>query len=343
VAIYYLGTFPPEYGGVTIKNLNLYTALKDWISIDNVDFSEIKRKNINELLKLIRVIINPNHTFVVGVAGKKTRKKFCKLFYYINRKAMNRSIILLMGGTASNDIAEDPEYTKYVREYKKVYVETVGMQKILQAAGLKNVGYYPNGRFKPQNKIISRTVDCRNLKCVFFSLIQPQKGASIILDTAKKLPNVDFAFYGMIDEQYREEFYSKVGELSNVNYFGVFKGNSEDVYKELRKYDVLLLPTTWKAEGVPGILVEAKIAGIPVIVSNHNFNAEIVEDKYDGIVMEEITIDCLVKNIKNLLENSALLGIMSHNALESSHNYYIENYFDTVLSDLIFWRDEYEK
>ena len=45
MAIYYLGTFPPEYGGVTVKNQNLYSALSKKIEIDRVDFSEIKRRN----------------------------------------------------------------------------------------------------------------------------------------------------------------------------------------------------------------------------------------------------------------------------------------------------------
>ena len=37
---YYIGIFPPKYGGVTIKNDNLYNALKNYIEIDKIDLNK---------------------------------------------------------------------------------------------------------------------------------------------------------------------------------------------------------------------------------------------------------------------------------------------------------------
>lgn len=45
----------------------------------------------------------------------------------------------------------------------------------------------------------------------------------------------------------------------------------------------LLLPSKWSGEGVPGALVESKMAGIAAIVSDWNFNAEIVKNDSEGI------------------------------------------------------------
>lgn len=166
MGIYYLGAFPPSYGGVTVKNQNLYQALSGQIEIEKIDFNLIKKKNIREIIRLVRVMIGRNNRFVIGVSGKQTRKRFTQLLYYINRKAMNHSLIFLMGGTAANDIAFDPEYLKCASGYKMIYAETQGMIKTLEDAGLHNAGYYPNGRFKPKHQADVREKDGR-LRCVF--------------------------------------------------------------------------------------------------------------------------------------------------------------------------------
>ena len=255
----YLGSFPPPYGGVTIKNMNLHSALNAEIRIDKVDFSKIKAKDIQELFRLLSVLIRRNNFFVVGVAGQKTRKNFCKLLYYIHRKAMGHSLIFLMGGSVSHDIASDTEYQKYISAYKAVYVETQGMKTELEKVGLRNMHVYPNCRFRPQRCLdINRKLG-GSLRCVFFSRVTPDKGIDIVLDTAKILSSVEFHLYGEIDSAYCDTFTNALSISSNITYHGVFKGRDEEVYGELSKYDVMLLPTRWKFEGIPGVLVESKM------------------------------------------------------------------------------------
>lgn len=334
MSIYYLGPFPPAYGGVTIKNQNLYIALCDNLKIKKVDFNKIKRRNLKELMRLVMALLNQNNIFVIGVAGKNTRKNFSKLLYLLNRKAMEKSIIMIMGGSAANDIAEDSEFTKYVSTYKKVYVEIPGMIDRLKQVGLTNVGYYPNGRFTPKHLNAKEFSDSNKFRCVFFSLIQPEKGVDIIIETARQLPKIEFVFYGVIDEKYKAEFEACCTELNNVSYKGIFSGSAEEVYNELQQYDILLLPTRWKAEGVPGVLIEAKIAGVPAIVSNHNYNAEIVTDQYDGIVMQELTANCLKRSICSLVTNPTMKKNMSMNAQIAAEKYYIEKYIDELVEEV---------
>lgn len=332
--VFYLGAFPPGYGGVTIKNKNLYEALSTKIEISKVDFNLVKRKNIKETVRLIVALLGRNNRFVIGVSGKQTRKRFTQLLYYINRKAMNYSLIFLMGGTAANDIASDPEYLKCASGYKMIYAETQGMIKTLEDAGLHNAGYYPNGRFKPKKQVEVREKDGR-LKCVFFSAIHPEKGVDIILSAAESLPDISFGFYGTVDKDYRAEFGRFVDRLPNAEYYGVFTGNAEAVYKELFQYDVLLLPTRWKAEGVPGILVEAKIAGLVEVVSNHNYNSELVHDQVDGVVLPTSNIENLVSTLNNLKKDKELLLRLKEGSFLSAESFYIDNYIEDILKEII--------
>ena len=95
MSIVYMGAFPPGYGGVTIKNQNLYAALEKEIPIKKVDFNRVKRKDIKEAGRLVFHLLNPRNRFVVGVSGKITRKRFTQVLYYLNRKAMRKSIIMI--------------------------------------------------------------------------------------------------------------------------------------------------------------------------------------------------------------------------------------------------------
>jgi len=333
MSVVYMGAFPPGYGGVTIKNQNLYIALEKEMPIKKVDFNRVKRKNVKEAIRLVFHLLNPRDRFVIGVSGKTTRKRFTQVLYYLNRKAMKKSIIMVMGGTASHDMSVDPEYKKCAKGYKKIYVETQSMKLEMEGAGFENVDIYPNGRFRPQKDIELKTGD-KKLRCVFFSQIQPEKGVDLVLKAAEALPNIGFTFYGKIIDGFKEDFLNNVERLSNTSYRGVFKGTSEEVYAELSQYDVLLLPTRWEAEGVPGILVEGKIAGLAEIVTDHNYNAEIVENGQDGIVLKNNTVEELIEAILYVQENPDMLRKMKLRSRKSAEKYYIENSIPAIETNI---------
>lgn len=330
MSVFYIGGFPPPYGGVTTKNDNLYVALHERTDIKKIDFNTIKRKNIIEAFKLVVAFLNRRNRFVIGVAGKKTRKKLCKLLYFINKEAMKKSIIFLMGGTAANDIATDKEYQKYVSLYKCIYAETQGMVNTLKQSGLNNAGYYPNCRFRPERSFSPSEEAHSKLKCVFFSMIMKEKGADIVLDAAAQLPELSFSFYGPIDKKYEDEFLTTIKKLPNVCYNGVFSGTKDETYQELAQFDVLLLPTKYDIEGVPGILVESKIAGITCVVSNKSYNSEIIQNDVEGIVLSDNTVDELVSSLNALQNNNDKLQELKRNNNMSASHYYIDSYINQI-------------
>lgn len=328
-----MGAFPPGYGGVTIKNQNLYIALEKEMPIKKVDLNKVKRKDLKEMGRFLFHLFNSRDRFVIGVSGKTTRKRFTQILYYFNRKAMKKSIIMIMGGTASHDMSIDPEYKKCAKNYKKIYVETQSMKAEMDAAGFENVDIYPNGRFRPQ-KAVELKESYEKLRCVFFSQIQPEKGADLVLEAAKILPHIDFFFYGSIVDGYKDRFISSVNAQQNVSYYGVFKDHIDAVYMELSKYDLLLFPTKWDIEGVPGVLVEGKITGLAEIVSNKSYNAELVHDGVEGIVLKENSVNCLATAIKELDGDRQKLNVLKTGSKLSAEQYFIENYISAIKKEL---------
>ena len=338
--VFYIGAFPPPYGGVTIKNKNLFRALSERIDIRKLDLRDIK-KNPLLVFRLLAILINRSNSFIIGIAGKNNRKAISGILYWINRSSMNKSLLIVMGGTAAKNMASDKVYAKYVREYKKIYVETNGMMRELLNAGIKNVDIYPNGRFRNSSGLFSSTIPRKEVelehngfKCVYFSLVSPEKGIDIVLDAAARLDNVWIDVFGEIDNSYKETFFNKIASLNNIEYKGVYSGPENEKYELLHGYDAMLFPTRWRAEGVPGIIIESKIAGIIPIVSMQNYNSELVQNNVDGIVLKENTKDHLVDAINKIKCNKDLLNKLKYNSHKSAEGFYIDNHLDKIIAAL---------
>lgn len=173
-----------------------------------------------------------------------------------------------------------------------------------------------------------------SIRCVFFSLIGKAKGADLVLDAAAELPEIEFHFYGRVEEDFRHRFDVGVSGLPNVEYHGVFDSVSGDVLAELNQYDLHLLPTSWPNEGVPGVLVETKIAAVPSIVSDCCHNAEVVEDGVDGVVLKDCDAESLRVAIADLARDPDCIDEMKRAALDSAERFYIDRYVDLIVSEL---------
>jgi glycosyltransferase involved in cell wall biosynthesis len=235
-----------------------------------------------------------------------------------------------MGGQFGDIVATDQQYQKWVKCYKMIFVETVGMRDTLRSVGVNNVSVFPNCRKKPETDVLVRPRSGK-LKCVCFSMIYPEKGIDTVLEAARQLPDVSFEFWGVIRDEYKSEFLAAVNAQSNCRYRGVYNVEGDNVYKMLNQYDLLLFPTRLSGEGVPGTLIEAKIAALPAIVSNVAYNAQLVENGVSGLVMQECTVKCLVEAIK-IAENDELLTKLKCGAQESGKWYYFEEYLDDLIN-----------
>lgn len=173
------------------------------------------------------------------------------------------------------------------------------------------------------------------MSSVFFSLISPDKGVEIALGAAERLPEMDFHFYGRIEHGYENAFRSKISGLQNACYHGVFDSVAGDVIRELNKYDVHLFPTLCPNEGVPGVIAETKMAGVPTVASDRSFNGELVEDGVDGVLTHEDTPEELAVILGRMMNATETVNQMKTAALASGKRYDIETYISLLESELI--------
>lgn len=330
----YIGSFPPPFGGVTIKNQLIYESLSERMVLKCLKKHRLLPVWAYQLVNVLLALVS-REPLLIGVSAAAGRSRLLTgLLYLFNRPVMRKSLYFMMGGTEARRIAGNPQEVKWYGEYRCIYAETRSMVKCLQEAGLQRVEYYPNCRKRPAQRGGICNRQDQPLRCVFFSLISREKGAGRVLEAAKALPGCQFDFYGALEDGYREGFLREIGQIPNAVYQGIFRVNGENVYRKLGEYDVLLLPTACRTEGVPGILVEAKIASVPAVVSDVCYNREIVEDNVSGVVLKDNTAEALADALSRLDQNRKLLGQLREGAFRSAETYFMDHYLNGFVQQL---------
>lgn len=324
----YVGSFPPPYGGVTVKNALLFDGISSRLEIEQIDLSRVKQLRPIDVVHFIHEMISPAGALVIGTSDF-WRQRITLFLYRANRDKMRQSIVFVMGGARLDDV----RYADALSCYKTVYVETDGMRQNYESMGLNNVRIFPNCRKRPKESIAIAQHQGR-LACVYFSLVSEEKGALLVLDAAKALPDVDFHMYGRIDPTIESHFIQRCDELDNVAYHGVFDSVKDDVIAELSQYDVHLFPSKYPNEGVPGVLVETKIAGIPTIAFDRCHNDELIQDGETGFVLVDDSIDSFLSAISKLDADRQKLVNMKRATLESAEHFYVESYLDEIVDVL---------
>lgn len=172
------------------------------------------------------------------------------------------------------------------------------------------------------------------MRVVFFSLVSVDKGAQLALDAADMLPNVEFHFYGRVEPAFEREFTERVESLGNAAYHGVFDSVKGNVLAELNQYDLHLFPTMCPNEGVPGVIVETKLAAVPTVASARGYSAELIEDGVDGVLAHEDSAQELAGIVGSLADDPARVDSMKSAALESAERFYVDRYLNWIVSDM---------
>lgn len=160
----------------------------------------------------------------------------------------------------------------------------------------------------------------------------------MIIAFAKILLKTELTINLIIYGEGKEEFYLKnlVNKL-NINEFVFFKGfiPNEEVPKVLNTFDIFFALSRSESFGVS--VLEALSCEIPVICSRALGFLEIINNNYNGILVNNQNIDEIVNNFLFLIENKDIrhkLGI-------NGRNYVLENFSKNIYKDNIikFYND----
>lgn len=164
-------------------------------------------------------------------------------------------------------------------------------------------------------------------KFVFLSRVGKQKGIDVLKECFSMLPNsYHLDIYGPINGY-------GVLDLNGANYSYKSVVEPSRVPEILSQYDVLVLPTLWKAEGYPGVIIEGYNVGIPAIASGIGAIPEIIEDGKTGLLVEPGSAEDLKRAILSIAENN--YTEMSKNALAFFDNFDAEIVNKRILDQIM--------
>ena len=337
--IQYYGSFPPPLGGVTVKNELLCKTLRDHVipAESQLDVFDFHRSN------KLSIVWNSAHGRDIvrfyGFGSTRYCMQFLKSIHRVAHRSLEHDVLVVMGGTFDKVVTLDPIALGALRSMRAILVETRGMKQSLNSFGLDNTHVFPNCREIP-TITPPRYADTSN-QFVFFSKITDDKGPMKLLSAARILETegLEFSvdFWGEIDPSFEAEFTETVESLHSCRYRGIFDSASKSPASLLNHYDAMVLPSSHPHEGVPGALVEAKMAALPCIVSDINYNSEVVEDGVDGIVLSENSPEMIARAMRWCMDNPSGINRMRSCALNSASTYDISNYYD-MLSGLVACR-----
>lgn len=323
--------------GSTVKNDFFLSKLKNHFhSIDVYDTWNWKHSPLTLFRLLLRILFSKRSKFVISVSGQSAYR-LIRLFSKFGRRHL--VYYFAIGGSFYEKIKDGRFDRKQYDCLKAIVVEGNSIKRELEEMGLRRVYYCPN--FKKIDHLPTLKSE-RNSVCrfVFCSRILPEKGCDLIFSAVSMLNqmgNKQFVvdFFGPIKETYKTTFQKKIEEYENVTYKGVLDFSVPTNYDLLSLYDVMLFPTYWVGEGFPGIVIDACVAGLPIIASDWSMNREVVEDGVTGWIIPCKDVEALTNVMSKVMDGSYDLMTMSKNCQKRALNFSSENVLSKSFLQLI--------
>lgn len=149
-----------------------------------------------------------------------------------------------------------------------------------------------------------RARESGELSVGFFGRLVPQKGPDLLLaaaaDIAARLPRVRFRLFGQ--GEMGAALRGRVDALCLTGHVR-FEGEcrQDETVARMREVDVVAVPSRW--EGCPYVVLEAQVAGVPVVAAAVGGVPELIRDGVDGLLVEPESPDALCDALLRLLRD----------------------------------------
>lgn len=275
--------------GQTIKTKIIANEIKknfDKKNVKVVDTFGGARKIIKHLKGVMYLIVNCDH--IVILPAQNALKVFAPFIYFLNKRYKKTIHYVVIGGWLPSFVEGRKTLIKQIKSFDYIYVETETMKKKLSSLGIENVVIMKNCKqLKTVDEKIMQKKYSTPFKLCTFARITPQKGVKDIIKAVeyinKKYNKTVFTLtnYGQVDQDFKKEFDELLKKSpSYITYGGTVDFNKS--VEVLQNYFALVFPTRFFTEGIPGTILDAYAAGIPVICSRWESFEDVVDDAVTG-------------------------------------------------------------
>lgn len=319
---------PGVYGGELTKNKFIIKRLtEEGYNVKVIDTFGSHR-NPFKIIHLPFVVIRRIATPVVFSSRFSNIRLLSKLIRLLNKKRL--IAFFVTGGRLGREISGGVYPASDLKVFDHIIVESPSMASQLQDSGVSSVRFLPNfkdGSFAHFDGSKIRDLDSE-LRCVFFSRIDDEKGAGLILDVLDDIKdsgrNIKIDFFGDIRDSFKDRFLNSISVHSWVRYCGRLNMSDGSGQKVLSRYHLFLFPTYFPGEGFPGVVVDALMSGVPILSSDWNFNPEFVTPEV-GFLSKTKSLDDFRRKLFEIYDNRSMLVEYFDRCEVESRKYDINN------------------
>ena len=329
-----------QIDGQTVKTRVLREAFAETLGDDHATVLDTSYLTVNPLRfvkEARRGIRECSH--VVMLPGDRSLKLILPLFLYWTRK-WNRPLWYVVIGGWLPDLLARKRWLRYLcSRLNAIYVETPTMASSLSKLGLPRVQVMAN--FRKFDRTLKRDFmpPARPLKLVFYSRVIREKGVQEAMTAVTHLnyaeasgPVAVLDIYGPTPDCYRTDFERLLSQSPDVHYRGLL--SPDNVHGVLQSYDLMLFPTYYEGEGFPGAIVDAFIAGVPVVASDWKYNREIIDEGKTGVICVPRSVNDLVGKLRHFVTSPNQIMAMRQYCIQKAKNYHVENAVQHLLRDM---------
>ena len=329
------------FDGQSIKTRILFSELEKKIGIQNlnkIDTYEWKKHPFRLLINCIKAVSDSrNVVFLTDAGGIKV---FPWLLTCANIFKKRTIYYVVVGGWLIHFVKTHKVLASFLKKLNGIFVETEVMKKTMEDVGFENVYLMPNVKeLKPLTEENLVSSFSEPYRFCMFSRIMREKGVEDAVNAIQKV-NAFYGrtvctldLYGQVDAHQTEWFEQLSKEFSaDVQYKGVV--HFDKSIEVLKDYYALLFPTRFYTEGIPGTIIDAYAAGLPVIASEWESVYDIVNPEKTGVTFPFEKTECLQSCIQYFIENPEKVFEMRKNCLEKVKEYLPNAVMDTLLTKL---------
>ena len=308
----YFGYNTNQLDGQTVKTRDVYKLVVDQLdsSVDFYDTEDFKYRKLSIFKMFWKVISSKT---IIYLPAHNNLKFIFPIIFCLSKIFRIKIHYFVIGGWLREFIANLPMHRYMLAHIEGIHSETKQLKSELESIyHLNNVDIFPNFRFFD---FMPERTTSDSLQIVFMARVKKMKGLDWVFHLGDYLirnnltENYSISFYGPIIKDDKDYFFENLNKYPFMKYKGVLQPS--DINETLAKYDVMLLPTHYYTEGLPGSIVDAYISGIPVIATEWKHAHEYIDNGKSGFIVSFNNGENeLIESVIRLHNNRQLLNAM---------------------------------
>jgi glycosyltransferase involved in cell wall biosynthesis len=330
-------------GGQTIKTRIISKELKQIYGENDVlivDTDKWKRNPINLLIKCILLSVKCKN--VIILPAQNGLKLFIPLFLFLSSIFNTRLHYIVIGAWLADELQNNSLLLWFAKKVDFIYVETTTLKNKLSSVGvLSNLKIMPNFKsIKPVDNIDIYSKFENEFKLCIVSRVNYEKGIEDAINVVARINDthkrkiVTLDIYGPVEHNYKSKFNELVNDYSPfISYKGILEYDSTT--EVISEYFLLLFPTKYYTEGIPGTIVDAFYSGTPILASRWESCFDIIEEGKTGITFDFNNSNDFYDRLNFIVNNPHEIIRMKKYCITEAKKYTPENAMRSLIKNLL--------